>query len=192
MAFTHSRIVVLLRRENWDSPLASLPSPLSPFSSSHLKYGTGYSVAAPFSSTMVLVQLAASPKGRTATMSSTRSTLSGVAVGAESEAAKTVAGPLGLKKRLRDDHAQPPAGLQVAIGRGVEHQHREVFLAAAVPGVVARKREQAVVLPQRLGGLAILVGQIVPGDPGRIADHEIERRFKRHRAAVDPRIESQR
>ena len=100
---------------------------------------------------MVLVQLAA-PKGRSATMSSTRNTRSGRPSAPELKATEAVAGALGVEERLRDDHAQPPPRLQVAIGRNVEHQHREVFLAAAVPGLIAREREQSITLPQRFCG----------------------------------------
>ena len=61
---------------------------------------------------MVLVQLAASPKGRMRRQVVDPQHPERRAVASQPEAAEAVAGPLGLKERLRDDHAQPPVGLQ--------------------------------------------------------------------------------
>ncbi len=101
------------------------------------------------------------------------------AVGAKAKTAETVPCPFGLKERLRDHHAQASRGTQITVGGGVEHQHRQVLLAAAMPRRVAGKREQAVTLPVRLRGLAIIVGQVVPSNPGRIADDKIVSGFVR-------------
>ena len=111
--------------------------------------GHRISVARPFSSTMVLVRLSRREMVSRAAMSSTRSPQQ-VAVFTKAEAAKAVAGPLALKERLGDDHAQPSARLQIAVGSGVEHEHGEVLLRSAVPGLIGRKRKQAVMLPSGL------------------------------------------
>ena len=107
-------------------------------------------------------------------MSSTRRTPSGAA--ADLEAAEAVARALALEKRLRDHHAQPAAVAEVAVGGGVEHEHGKVLLAAAVPRVVAGEGEQPVALPVRLGRLSVIARQIVPSDPRRISDDEVETR----------------
>jgi hypothetical protein len=121
---------------------------------------------------MVLVQLAASSNGCQVVDPQHAEP---IALGAQPEPPKAVAGTTRLKDRLGDDHPQPPAPPEVPVGRRVEHEHGEVLFPAAVAALAGAKREQAVALPERAGGLAVVGRQVVPGDPGRVADDEIER-----------------
>ena len=99
--------------------------------------------------------------------------LFGCALRRVSQLSEAVTRALRLEYALRDDEPESPVFFQVVVHRGVGEQHGEVFLASAQASLRPRQCKEPVFLPERLHGVAVAVGQVLPVHPGRIARHVV-------------------